>query len=116
MDNPIRKTSIKAHQREFEKPIKATKGDTVTIVKRDLWQEKYLWLWCTHPTKGEGYVPETYLTIEGDTGILKQDYDAIELSIAVGEDITLHQYESGWYWCTNSVGEQGWIPFYCFDM
>ncbi|MCK4901574.1 MAG: SH3 domain-containing protein, partial [Anaerolineales bacterium] len=57
-----------------------------------------------------GWVPEAYLERHGDTGILRCDYDAIELTIHVAEILTFHKAESGFFWVTDQAGRQGWVP------
>jgi hypothetical protein len=38
------------------------------------------------------------------------DYTTAELPVRVGEMLTLHYEESGWYWATNAAGQSGWVP------
>jgi hypothetical protein len=51
-----------------------------------------------------------YLEQRGTQGILKCDYNAIELSVHVGELLTVHKMESDFYWATDRSGRQGWVP------
>lgn len=37
-------------------------------------------------------------------------YDAIELTIRVGEILACHKEESGFIWVTNQAGQNGWVP------
>lgn len=93
----------------FPDPISAHAGDKVSIdesTKTDCPG----WVWCTNqPGKG-GWVPETYLDRQGDCGYLLCDYDAIELTVQVGEVLTCHKEESGFTWATNRAGQSGWVP------
>jgi hypothetical protein len=41
---------------------------------------------------------------------MRRDYDATELSVEVGEKLTMGEEESGWAWCTNREGRRGWVP------
>jgi uncharacterized protein YgiM (DUF1202 family) len=111
----LQKTAIKAHSRSYDDPITLNAGERVTIAKRDMWDDEHLWLWGISKSGKQGWIPATILCVDGDTGIVEQDYSASELSIAVGEAVTIHHENSGWYWCENAVGERGWIPVSCFS-
>ena len=108
------KTTKKAHQRSYDTPIKLIKGDQVSITKQDKWDDEYLWLWCVHFSCGEGWVPATLIARDGDTGIVTRNYDAIELTVAAGEPLIIYEQQSGWYWCENEKGHEGWVPVSCF--
>ncbi len=98
------------HRRSYAHPIKLVQGEKVRVTKRDLWQDQYLWLWCVSASGGEGWVPAVFLRVEGDTAYALRDYDAIELTVAEGEQLDLLEAVSGWYWARNAEGELGWVP------
>jgi len=39
-----------------------------------------------------------------------QDYQAIELTIHVGDLLSVDKMESGFYWVTDRLGQTGWVP------
>jgi uncharacterized protein YgiM (DUF1202 family) len=39
-----------------------------------------------------------------------RDYDATELTVEPGEEVTILGRESGWGWCVNQQGQKGWVP------
>ena len=41
---------------------------------------------------------------------MSYNYNAIELTIRVGELLTVHKAESGFLWVTNQAGQDGWVP------
>lgn len=108
---PIPAFIVADHTTKFLDPLKLREGDTVTIGKHDT--EYAGWLWCTAANGKSGWVPESCLTVEGDSGVLKLDYDASELTVTVGDTVTILKEESGWYWCRTSRGDIGWIPKEC---
>ena len=55
-------------------------------------------------------MPERYIKREGDAGIARYDYEATELSVNVDDELTIHNLESGWIWCTNHGNQNGWVP------
>lgn len=107
--------AINAHQRSYDDPITVQAGEQIRITKQDMWDDKHLWLWGISDSGKEGWLPATILTVDGDTATVTQGYSALELSVAVGEAVTILDENSGWYWCENAAGEQGWIPVSCFD-
>ena len=69
------------------------------------------WIWCTGPDGRQGWVPIAWLTRHDDgTGTLRRDYTARELTVRVGERVTIAYRESGWAWVTNEIGVAGWVP------
>jgi len=100
---------IAEYQAPYADPIVVNEGDEVTIdsgKKTDLAG----WVWCTNRAGKSGWVPETYIQRRGDLGYMRCDYDAIELTIQVGELLTVHKAESGFLWVTNQAGQDGWVP------
>ena len=63
------------------------------------------WIWCTNDGGKSARVPENWVEIEGDSRVMKRDYDATELSVGVGAVLTLEFEESGWAWATTVTGE-----------
>lgn len=106
-------TVVKAYTRAYDDPIVLKAGDRVQITRRDLWDDRYVWLWCIAGAGKQGWVPEPYLDHDGQRGTCLRDYSAWELSAAAGDRVTLMDEESGWCWVEAASGEQGWIPASC---
>ena len=106
-DSPVR--VIADYQAPFPDPIRVKQGDIVTL---DLQKKTNIsgWVWCTHESGKSGWVPESYVEIQGSIGIMNCDYDAIELTIHVGNILIVHKEESDFYWATDQDGKQGWVP------
>lgn len=99
---------ITIHQPPIFPPASFRLGEQVRIDKRDdEWTE---FLWCIHADGRSAWIPEVYLTLDGDTGRLKTDYDSNELSTTIGEQLEILKSTGGWYWCRNGRGELGWVP------
>jgi uncharacterized protein YgiM (DUF1202 family) len=100
----------KSHQQSYADPITMRAGDTVEISgKEDNWNG-WVWIWCTNQQGKSGWVPKSYVELSGSTGRARCDYDAIELSVSVGEEVLIEKEESGWVWCINRDGKRGWVP------
>jgi uncharacterized protein YgiM (DUF1202 family) len=100
---------ITDYQAPFPDPIRVKAGDVVNIdpeKKTDITG----WVWCTSLSGRSGWVPAVYVDRRDNIGRLRCDYDAIELTIRVGELLTVHKMESGFYWVTDRNGRQGWVP------
>ena len=92
---------IKAYSSPYTDPWIITKGEILSIGEKE--SEWPGWIWCTNNSEKSRWVPESYLEISGVTGKAKQDYNATELSVKVGE-------EAEWFWVINQQGKSGWVP------
>ena len=92
----------------YPDPLVLTDGEQVSLGAYDtMWPN---FVWCTTRQGKSGWVPEAYLAQQGTTGILLREYDATELSVDVGEELTIFDEEGGWFWCANHDGQRGWVP------
>lgn len=98
--------AIQVWQTQYPDPIAFEAGDKLTLGQRD--DQWVGWVWCTHPNGKSGWVPEAY--VDTTTGIARRTYTARELALAIGDTLTLHEEEAGWYWATNQHGQSGWAP------
>lgn len=39
-----------------------------------------------------------------------RDYDSFELSVDIGEILTIKEAAASWAWVENPDGEEGWVP------
>ena len=100
---------IADYQTPFADPIQASAGDEV-VVDPDKYTNIAGWVWCTNMSGKSGWVPKSYVEYSGKVGKMLCDYNAIELTVHVGEILTVHKAESDFYWVTNQEGRQGWVP------
>ncbi|MFX1375161.1 MAG: SH3 domain-containing protein [Promethearchaeota archaeon] len=99
---------IAEYRSPFPDPVKLQEHERVQIIKKE--SEWPGWVWCISKNGKEGWVPKSYLEIHGKSAILLQDYDATELTVAVGEELIIENQESGWIWGSNKEGKKGWVP------
>jgi uncharacterized protein YgiM (DUF1202 family) len=99
---------IKDYQLAYPDPIILCLGDIVTIEDRE--SEWPGWIWCTTARGKSGWTPKSYIQRDGDKGVTLRSYDATELSVTEGEELTIINEESGWFWCRTKDGHLGWVP------
>lgn len=97
------------HEIPDRPPLTVTPGESVTVGERDTEWPAFVFVTSEH---GTGWVPARHLEIEGTTGVVRVAYDTTELPARTGETVELlsDDPESGWAWCRNDRGTEGWIP------
>jgi hypothetical protein len=100
--------AIADYRSAYPDPIVLRMGDGVTIEDRE--SEWAGWIWCMTAKGKSGWAPESYIGRNGSSGIALRSYDATELSVTEGEELTILEEESGWLWCQHADGRLGWVP------
>ncbi len=100
---------IEDYQAPYPDPIQARAGEEV-VLDMDKKTDITGWVWCTNRAGKSGWVPKSYIELQGHTSKMLYDYSALELTIHVGEILTVHKVESGFCWATDRAGRQGWVP------
>ena len=99
---------IKEHLASYPDPLIVKIGEELNVGKRD--SQWPAFIWCTNRDGMSGWVPEKYLDRNDQRAIARSDYSTAELTVAVGEKVTVEREDSGWYWVKNRSGQVGWIP------
>lgn len=92
----------------YPDPIRGVAGDRLTLGRRD--DEYPGWVWATAADGRAGWVPESWLRVAGDSGVLLRDYTAAELALEPGDVVTGDLMEGGWLWAIAVDGRRGWAP------
>ena len=100
---------ISAYQAPYDDPIAVRAGEEVLIDSART-TDCAGWVWCASRAGKGGWVPEAYIERHGEVGSMRCDYDAIELTVRVGDILTVHKAESGFLWVTDLAGRTGWVP------
>ncbi len=106
--------AIKPWAVHYPDPIRGAAGDRLALGRRD--DEYPGWVWATAADGRAGWVPENWLQVEGEQGILQRDYTAAELPMAPGDVVSGSLELNGWLWARNAAGEQGWVPMDCLSI
>jgi len=106
--------AIKSWQVHYSDPIRGAAGDRLTLGRRD--DEFPGWVWATAADGRAGWIPESWLCVEGESGRLIRDYTAAELPLEPGNVVSGELVESGWLWATDAGGREGWAPLDCLQL
>lgn len=103
-----RAVTIRGYTATYADPISFNAGETVQVGRQD--DEWPTFLWCISQAGKSGWTPLPYLDRRGSQAIARRDYDAIELTVAAGDQLTLEEELGGWYWAAAEDGRRGWVP------
>jgi ribonuclease PH len=106
--------AVRPWQVHYSDPIRGAAGDHLTLGRRD--DEFPGWVWATAADGREGWVPEAWLRVEGESGVLLRDYTAAELPLEPGDVVSGELVEGGWLWATAPDGREGWAPLNCLEL
>lgn len=84
-------------------------GDVVMVGEHDGQWPQFVFVTTGH---GAGWVPDRYIDHDGDRGTVRVAYDTTELPGRAGQTVELVRDDptSGWAWCRNADGDEGWMP------
>ena len=93
---PVKRKVIVDYKSPYPGSIKFEKGEIVRVgEKYDEDSEWENWYWCEGQQGKKAWVPIQYIDISGDTGTIKTQYDAKELTIYKGEILETHEEING---------------------
>lgn len=97
------------HEIPERPPLAVRPGDVVHVGERDTQWPAFTFVTAT---QGTGWVPVRHIDVDGSVGVMRVGYDTTELPVASGEsvDVVEDDPESGWSWCRNAAGREGWVP------
>ena len=71
------------------------------------------WVWASNQEGRGTYVPVTSLERVGEEQAkVVEEFQAVDLSLKKGEEVTALREVCGWFWCRNAAGAEGWVPDY----
>ncbi|MGA7537493.1 MAG: SH3 domain-containing protein [Steroidobacteraceae bacterium] len=100
---------IQSYQSPYENPISVAAGESVMP---DFARRTRIdgWVWCTAGDGRSGWTPHEWLVESGGKWHLSHAFNAIELTVSLGEILDLSCEESGFFWAKKQNGEAGWVP------
>jgi hypothetical protein len=101
-------TVVKPHRASFDYNVTFSRGDRVEVGREDL--EMPGWFWCRDGRGVHSWVPEEYLERRGDSGIITEPYDTLELTVEHGETLEYITEVKHWTLCKAGDDRVGWVP------
>jgi hypothetical protein len=104
---------IHDHRASFADALVFSDGEMLRVEKRKtVWDG---WIWCLKEKGMGAWVPESYMERCGDMCTALRDYDSTELTVNIGDILEAYEEASGWLWCRDREGRQGWVPALCVE-
>lgn len=107
-----------AYENSNPDPIVLLAGDRVTLGEKSQadgpWPN---WIYCVSLRTGKaGWTPVQLLAAQGGTAVATADYNAWEMTVAVGDLLQSDRELNGWRWCLRQAdGQTGWVPTQCLE-
>lgn len=97
------------HEPPQRPALQVEPGDVLEISDRASEWPAFVFVTCA---AGSGWVPQRYLDRSSGRVTATTAYDTAELSISRGDLVTVMERDdtSGWWWCRNDAGDEGWVP------
>ena len=93
-----------AWRASYDPALRVYAGETVTPGRKDT--EHPGWQWVETKDRLGGWIPEAIL--QGTR--ISAGFDTVELTVATGDIVTCITSRSGWHWCRDISGREGWLP------
>jgi hypothetical protein len=108
---PKRYKVIKDYKSPYLDPIVFRKGEKVKVGQEFTqdpdWKD---WVWCEGNGNRKAWAPKQYIDIDGVNGVFNRDYNAMELSVQVGEELVVYEIVNGFGMSEKTNGTKGWVP------
>ena len=106
--------TAEAHVASYPDAIAVAAGDSLVLTGQSEDWDGWRWLWARGPDGREGWVPDD-LAGTGPDGVTRarRAFDAMELTVAAGETVTVLERTHGWVRLRNAEGAEGWAPERC---
>ncbi|HEY3777747.1 MAG TPA: hypothetical protein VGL35_06790 [Rhizomicrobium sp.] len=103
--------ACRAYTRPYDDPLVVRAGEIVTPDPvRSAQSDIPGWTWCVARDGRGGWVPDAWFESANGIWTAKRDYNALELTVAVGDRLRLLYGESGFVFCRSEQSNEGWLP------
>ncbi|BET67898.1 hypothetical protein ASA1KI_28160 [Opitutales bacterium ASA1] len=103
MKHPV----TRAYTSEFEVAPRASEGDVVQFDA--YYANNPRWFYGRDSRGVAGYFPVDWFEIDGSVAVARRAYDATELTVSLGREVSIVEQYGGWLLVTDGVAT-GWIP------
>lgn len=103
-----------SHDIPERSPIRLAPGEPVVVGERDTDWPAFVFV---NASSGQGWVPLRHLSADRGAAVVEVAYDTTELAVEPGQEVTVvdRDDESGWWWCRDDSGAEGWVPVSIFE-
>lgn len=103
----------KAWAKSYDPALAVSKGQALQLVEQS--KDAFPgWVWSVDESGLGGWLPDDAVQGKiGERGKAGEDFDTVELTVALGERVETGARRRGWVWCTNAGGASGWVPETC---
>jgi hypothetical protein len=102
---------VKDYRSPYPSPIVFQKGENVKVCHEFTddpdWKN---WVWCEGKDGKRAWVPKQYLDVDGVDWVFNINYNAMELSVQIGEILVVHEIINGFGVAEKPNGTKGWVP------
>jgi hypothetical protein len=111
----MRARAVEDHRIPERAPLQVAVGERVSVGERDTEWPAFVFV---TGTQGEGWVPRRHLSGDSGEATVLVAYDTTELPVDVGDEVEVIERDdpSGWWWCRNAAGEEGWVPVAALEL
>jgi hypothetical protein len=98
-----------AHEIPERAPLQLAPGELVQVGNRDTEWPEFVFVTAD---SGTGWIPARHLSHDTGQALVLAGYDTTELPTQAGEELEVLEEDvlSGWLWCRNASGREGWVP------
>ena len=102
---------VKTYHSPYPDSIFFHKNDMVEIGEEFNSDSKWKnWIWCKGINNNEAWILKQYLNIVGKQGTINTDYNARELDVLVGDELSGHELINGFVMAEKMNSDKGWVP------
>ncbi len=101
---------LRSYATQYPDPIDVAVGESVRFVDRSDDGEYAGWKWAIAGDGRQGWVPQSYFSVNAAAGRALRGYSARELDVHAGDEILELDAFSGWLWVIDRKLNCGWIP------
>ena len=107
-------TATRSHEIPQRAPLRVHPGEVVSVGERDTEWPAFVFVTAS---SGSGWIPARHLSADSGPAVVLAAYDTTELAVSEGDTVTLVERddESGWWWCRDDHGGEGWVPRAAFE-
>jgi SH3-like domain-containing protein len=112
----VERRAWKAHRGGDPRPITLKAGEWLEVGPEYSGDPDWPgWIQGISADGRKGWIPKSFLEIQGNRARAVRDYTARELEVAPGDGVWVRETYGGWAYCRTADGAWGWTPLRNLD-